>query len=353
MGASNTTAGWLRFALTLALGTAGGWVFHRLALPLPWMLGAMTFVTVAVLLRAPMQAPPTMRPPLVAVIGVMLGASFTPALVGQLPGWGATLAGLVAFTAISGAACWLFLWKVAGYDRVTAYFAGMPGGLNEMIEVGAQKGGDEMIIALTHASRIFLVVFSLPFLLQLGYGIELGGRATPGVHLWEAPVSTWAWLAGCAVVGVGVGALLRLPAHQLTGPMFVSALFHVTGLTDFTPPIEIVQAAQIGLGAVLACRFRAATPGRVLRVLGLSAGMTVILLLATVAAAGAVAALTGHDFVTLLLAYSPGGLAEMSLVALALNAEVALIAAHHLVRILIVMLGAAPVFALIDRMRAR
>ena len=43
-----------------------------------------------------------------------------------------------------------------------------------------------------------------------------------------------------------------------------------------------------------------------------------------------------------------GGLAEMSLVALSLGVEVAFVAAHHIVRVFIVMLEAAPVFAIED-----
>jgi len=56
--------------------------------------------------------------------------------------------------------------------------------------------------------------------------------------------------------------------------------------------------------------------------------------------------LVPHGVVPLLLAYSPGGLAEMSLVALALQIEVAFVAAHHIIRILFVMVSAGPVFAL-------
>ena len=42
-----------RFALALALGVAGGLLFQRLSLPLPWMMGPMVFCTLAALLRAP------------------------------------------------------------------------------------------------------------------------------------------------------------------------------------------------------------------------------------------------------------------------------------------------------------
>ena len=91
-----------RFALALALGGLGGWLFVQAKLPLPWMLGSMVFCTFAALISLPVAAPAVIRPPMTAVIGVMLGASFKPEVVSQLPNWLPTLAGLVLFTVACG-----------------------------------------------------------------------------------------------------------------------------------------------------------------------------------------------------------------------------------------------------------
>src|SRR3954470_22123894 len=76
-----------RFALALALGSAGGWLFATLNLPLPWMLGAMTACTLAALVRAPIAAPGVLPPPMTAIIGVLLGAGFNPAILSHLLDW--------------------------------------------------------------------------------------------------------------------------------------------------------------------------------------------------------------------------------------------------------------------------
>jgi uncharacterized membrane protein AbrB (regulator of aidB expression) len=57
----------------------------------------------------------------------------------------------------------------------------------------------------------------------------------------------------------------------------------------------------------------------------------------------------GQSLEQLVLAYSPGGLAEMSLVALAMNADIAYVASHHLVRISCVMMMAPMIFRLFLR----
>ena len=57
-----------------------------------------------------------------------------------------------------------------------------------------------------------------------------------------------------------------------------------------------------------------------------------------------IASLTGDPNEALVLAYSPGGLAEMSLVALSLKIEVGSSCVSHIARVFIVIAGAAGIF---------
>lgn len=335
-----------RFTAAIALGIIGGWVFVLLKLPLPWMLGPMTFCTIAAILRAPVAAPPVIRPPMTVVIGVLLGASFTPDLIRQAPLWLPSVAGLVVFMLACSVLCVAFFRKVGRFDRTTAYFAGMPGGLVEMVTVGEEKGGDGRMIALVHSARILLVVLSLPFIVQWIEGIPLGGRRTAGISILDTPIASDIWLVLCGFVGIFIGQILRLPAKYLLGPMLATALIHVTDVSDFHPPAEIVILAQLVLGVTIGCRFVGTPTALILRVLALSVGSTLILLALTTLFAWLVSRFSGYGMVPLMLAYSPGGLAEMSLVALALKIEVAFVAAQHIIRIFLVMVLAGPLFSL-------
>ena len=55
--------------------------------------------------------------------------------------------------------------------------------------------------------------------------------------------------------------------------------------------------------------------------------------------------------VPLMLAFSPGGLAEMSLIAIAIGADAAFVATHHIVRIFLVIVIAPLAFKLMRRRR--
>ena len=318
-------------------------------LPLPWMLGSMTACTLVSLIRMPIAAPGVVRPPMTMIIGVMLGVGFTPQVIESVKTWLPTVIGLVGFIVASGAACVAYFRHVAKFDLPTAYFAGMPGGLIEMVMVGEDKGGDARIIALIHSARILLVVFTLPFLVQIMSGTTLGARPQLGVSIFETAWRDEIWLILTALAGALLGHVLRLPARLLLGPMLASAAVHVLGWSHFAPAVEIVNIAQLVLGTTIGCRFAGTAPREIVRILVLSLGSTVILLLVTVVFAVGVSHVSSYSQVPLLLAYSPGGLAEMSLVALSLGIEVAFVAAHHIIRVSIVMVGAAPLFALFRR----
>ena len=323
-------------AFALLLGLGGGTLFHALNLPLPWMLGALCATLTAAVTGLPIRTPESLRPPVIAVIGVLLGSGFTPALLGHVTGWLPSLAMLAVYAALSAAIVVPFYRRVGGFDPVTAYFAGMPGGLAEMMMMGRAMGGDDRKIVLAHAARIVVSVAAIAFWFRLVLGYQVSGN--PG----GPPLASMAWqdigiLAGCGVVGAWAGIRLRLPAPTLLGPMVVSGIVHATGLTASAPPPGLVIAAQVALGTVMGCRFVGVAARDVGRALVLSIGATAMMLALALGFAFLVHAMLGIDRSLVLLAFAPGGLSEMSLVALAMKAEVAFVALHHVVRIVLVI----------------
>jgi uncharacterized protein len=120
---------------------------------------------------------------------------------------------------------------------------------------------------------------------------------------------------------------------------------------SFSAPVELLDGAQLVLGTAIGYRFNGTPPREILRIVGFSLGSTVILVSITVTLAYAVSLVSSYGVVPLILAYSPGGLTEMSLVALSLQMEVAFAAAHHIVRVVFVTMSAGIVFALVSPSR--
>jgi hypothetical protein len=338
---------WRRFAPTLLLALAAGFAASRAGLPLPWMIGPMAICLLASVAGLPVAAPTKVRMPMVTIIGVMLGSRFTPELLHQLPQWTVSIAGLALYCAVAGALSVWYLRRAAGFDLTTAYFAGMPGGLAEMSLLGQAFGGDERRIALIHAARVMLVVFTLPFLLLWLEGTSFAGeRPQAGASLADTPLSSDLWLLVCAVSGAWLGRRLKLPAAMMLGPMLVSGVVHVAGISDFKPPNELVALAQAVVGSVLGCRFVGIAWREVVATLRTSFVVTLLMMATTGLFALVLGPLTGLGTTTFVLGYAPGGMVEMSLIAVVLGAEVAFVAAHHILRITMIMVAAGPIFRL-------
>jgi hypothetical protein len=139
-------------------------------------------------------------------------------------------------------------------------------------------------------------------------------------------------LAG--VAGAVAGVKLRLPAGHISGPILLSAVLHLTGLTETAPPQTLVWAAQVVIGTALGVRFAGMARGAVLRALGLSVLNVGLVGTAALSLAWIATPLFDEPLLAVFLAFAPGGLVEMGLIALSLNLSVAYVTLHHILRII-------------------
>lgn len=326
---------------TGAVGTLGGAAFFLMALPLPWMLGAMAASASVTIAGLRLRIDDRLRRTMFAILGVMVGGTFTPEVLEHAVRWPATIAVLALFVVGATAISWVVYRKLGGLDSRSALFAGTPGGLNEMVILTESVGGNVRGVALAQSTRIFIVVMTLPILLRLIFGVEPSDRLVPAAPLWgEFTLLDVGLLTVAAIAGMMLARAIRIPAWQLTGAMFGSAIVHATGLSAAIPPGLLIAAAQVIIGISVGARFAGLTLRELGRALALGTLASACMLAFAAALALGLAPLVDIPFASILLAYAPGGVTEMSLVALALGLDVAFVATHHVIRILlIVMIG--------------
>ena len=328
----------LKTLATVALGAAGGWAASLIGMPLPWMLGSMLLVGIVGIAglgigEHRVHVPLWLRTSMVPVVGVMLGSGFTPDVVAGMRQWWITMAMLVVFMLVAVAVVYQFYRRIMRFDPITSYFCSIPGGLIDMALIGESAGGDGRTISLVHFSRILAAVLTIPFLMQWLYGPVGGqglGHAPAG---WELELIDVVVLAACAVVGYFGGRAIRLPGAQISGPLILSAIAHGTGITAATPPDALVVVAQIVVGSALGARFAGVSVRAAGRILGASFCGTMLMFSVTLAVALALSTVVDEPLPALILAYAPGGVTEMSLIALSMNIGVAFVTAHHIARI--------------------
>jgi len=351
---SRSRARWIgSIVLALALGGLGGWLGKLVGLPLPWMIGALLATTAAAIAGLPVAMATPLRTAMTAILGVLLGSRFAPEILGQAGQWLISLSMLVPFIVVSTALGYVYFRRHCGYDRITAYFSATPGGLQEMVLVGSAMGGDSRRISLTHTTRILIVVLTLPFAFSWLLGYQPGSRPAGGPLLAAASLEDLAVLTVCAVTGYLGARSLRIPAASIIGPMAVSAAVHLAGLSRAAPPVELVAMAQVAVGTALGARFAGTKLRFIWRTILQSVGVTAIMVTSSLAFATLLHFWQGFPEEELVLAFAPGGLTEMSLIALALGRDAAFVAIHHILRIFLVIVSAAPTFKLLRRFEER
>lgn len=319
----------LKTATTLALGALGGGIFHVLGLPAAWLSGAMVLVAVAVLSGIPCAMPNGLRDALFVVLGLTMGSGVKPETIARIGEWPVTMALLVVSVVAILGATYLFQRRVAGWDKPTAYFAAIPGALSYvMILTLSYPRADAMRVVMAQSFRVFVLVAVLPAIIVGSdtHGLGLPPQVDPLPPHMLALLAAAGLAAGYAFNRAGV------PAGWLTGPFFLSAIVNAAGWVQVELPQWLSLPALVGLGCVIGCRFTNLSPREFARMLGVSLGAFIVGMSIATAISGLIWALFGLPFGQLLLAFAPGGLEAMTLLAFLLNLDPAFVAAHQLVR---------------------
>lgn len=313
-------------------------VFSYLNLPLPWLLGPIFACLIAALAGVPMRGIKVLNDGMRTILGVAVGATLTPAVLANFPSMLPTLVLVPVMIASIGIIGVPYFQRLCGYDFPTAYYATMPGGLQDMLLFGEEAGGNVRTLSLIHATRVLVVVVALPFLLKGIWQADLTNP--PGAPLNTVPVSQLAIMLACAIIGWQFARKIGMFGASILGPLILAALVTVSGGLQFRPPAEAIWAAQFFIGMTIGSKYAGITPEEVRRDLAAGLGFCVILIVLTVIFVEAIYWLDLAPGMETLLSFAPGGQAELTVLALIVGADVAFVVAHHVLRLFVVILGA-------------
>ncbi len=322
------------WAITLALGAAGGLALDLLHVPLAWLLGSLGAVAAAGLLGFELAVPPGGRQLGQLLLGAAIGLTFTPAVAEAVAGYAPVMVIGALLSILYGVVAAYSLRRTAGVDDATAFFASVPGGVAEMSILAERHGGHSAPVSLAQSLRILCVVITIPpAITVLGLG---------GVDPFEPSTLGFDPLGFGALVtlAVAAGALLawqRVPNAWLLGPMAVAVLVTVTESDLSSMPNPLLNLSQVLIGATLGLRYRRDRLLALRRFLAPAVLSTLVLVGLNVATGAAIGLAVGLPVATMALAVSPGGMAEMSITARILHLGVPIVAAFHVVRIFLVI----------------
>ena len=331
--------------LFAGIGVAVFWVFD---LPLPFLFGPMFACLVAALAGFRLKGFGQVSVAARTILGIAIGASITPAVVARLPEMALSVAIVpfyIALIALIGVPFFRHVWK---FDQPTAYYAAMPGGLQDMVIFGIEAGGDARALSLIHATRVLIVVTLAPIFLTQLYGQSLTNPL--GVPASELPIHEMALMVVAALVGWKGGERLGLFGASILGPMIVAGALSLGNVLHGRPPAEAILTAQFFIGCGIGVHFVGVSWRELSRDVAAGAAYVVVLSILAAIVAYVVTHVGLAAGTEAFLAFAPGGQAEMTVLAIVAGADLGYVIAHHLTRIVLVIIG-SPIIARLMRRR--
>lgn len=339
-----------QIALTHAIAAIGVALFIMLGLPLPWLLGPVFACLVTALAGVPLKGIAVLNNTMRTILGVAVGATFTSALVISMAGMWTTLILVPPMILLIGLVGVPYFHRLWGFDFATSYYGAMPGGLQDMLLFGEEAGADVRALSLIHATRVMVIVVALPFVLKWYWNVDLTNP--PGAPATSLPVSQLLLMVFAGIVGWQVAKAVGMFGASILGPMILAGALALTGLLEHRPPAEAIWAAQFYIGMTVGTKYAGVTGEEVRRDVAAALGFCVILLILSGLFVEAIHLLSLAPPMETLLAFAPGGQAEMTVLALIAGADMAFVIAHHVLRIVVVILG-APIAARLFRSLGR
>lgn len=325
------------------LSCTGGILFFTIHTPLPWTLGPLvTTLLWKALRKKPVHWPRPLRNTGLIFIGYAMGSPFTiqvgQQIINQLPGM--LLATFTTMT-MSLLAGWLTC-RFTGVGIVNGLIGSVPGGLSQMAVICEEiDGADVAVVTLMQITRVLTVVFLVPLLAIYG----LSSHPTPpALFSSAAPLQLEPFLPFGAVCLFSsfIARMIKLPTPYLMGPVIGTIILILQGYPAPHLPQYVTAAAQIVIGIRM---------GADITFTGLKNWKAIVLY----SFVGVIAVITGSlaidyalvkiydlPFLTAFISTAPGGITEMGLTAMTVHADVSLVVAYQLFRLLSMLLLGIP-----------
>lgn len=320
-------------ALTAAAGSVGGGLFALAQLPAGWLTGSMVVTAALVIAGARLDMPDWVRQIIFVLLGVSMGSAFTPDSAATLFKWPASLMGLAFAVAGVMTGCTAFLLLYAKWDKATAFFASVPGAMSYVLALSLQSRADTRLVVVAQMLRLLILMALLPIFVRATMPFQQIPAASADVTALATAIGFGAEIALGFALGYALEKL-NVPAGFMVGGMAAGAGVHLSGMVSGAMPAAILIPSQILLGAFIGLRFTG-TDLKLLRQAAIPGfGAFVIAIAISGAAAFAVAGGLGLPLGQVLVAFAPGGLEAMTILAFVLGLDPAYVGVHQLARFL-------------------
>ncbi len=327
----------MKFLLSIFLAVFGGLISYNIGIPLPWLLGPLFLIGIFCALKVEIKIPKKPLPLVRALLGCVIGTNFTNEIFANINQFGKSLFLLPFFVVLMILCTYFVLKKIMNYDKKTSLIGSMPGGLNEMVLLVSEIGGNERIVTLLNTTRIIMVVTIASILTHLLTEDIINETSEV---LYFSHLNDLFFIFIISIIGFFAGKILSIPGYSIIGSMLLSSFLHAFGFINLTPNILLIIAIQIYLGSNLGLYFKGI---KLQEFLGPIKAGFLSTLISFIPLCFFLYFLNffGFDLLSLILSYAPGGQAEMCILTLSIGGDIVFVSIHHILRVFFVIILAS------------
>lgn len=336
-----------KLALTALFALSSGWVFSQFRLPVPYMLGSLIGVWVLGGLIRPAQpwlgVPRWFHIPVILGLGVIVGGAIGPGFIGSVLIWWPTTLVVIVATTIATAIGFLVLWRLRRRPWLQALLSAVPGGQAEVSVIARDYVDKDYAVVLSHLVRVTFIFLSTPLILALVEGqaaVEQSYQAQDNLPgLFELPPRRIIEFLAMAFGSYALARLIRMPMPHLLGPMLVSLVLNALGWVETIRLNEFVLLAQVTIGGQIGARLSRVPFREVLSYLIDGLMVSVVTLSIYTGFAVGVAVVLDMRLLDAYIGFVPGGLYEVTLLSVLFGLDVAFVAFHNTLRVVLIYVG--------------
>ena len=336
-----------KLALTALFALSSGWVFSQFRLPVPYMLGSLIGVWVLGGLIRPAQpwlgVPRWFHIPVILGLGVIVGGAIGPGFIGSILIWWPTTLVVIVATTIATTIGFLVLWRLRRRPWLQALLSAVPGGQAEVSVIARDYVEKDYAVVLSHLVRVTFIFLSTPLILALVEGqaaVEQSYQAQDNLPgLFELPPRRIIEFLAMAFGSYALARLIRMPMPHLLGPMLVSLVLNALGWVETIRLNEFVLLAQVTIGGQIGARLSRVPFREVVSYLIDGLMVSVVTLSIYTGFAVAVAVMLDMRLLDAYIGFVPGGLYEVTLLSVLFGLDVAFVAFHNTLRVVLIYVG--------------
>jgi len=340
-----------KFILVILISIPSAIVADYLNIPLAWMLGPMIITSIAALSGLKVKMPKLALSGILIFLGLYIGNYIDQNLFNQMINWIWTSVIMLIYIIVSILVVSKYLQKYSGYGQKASIFSAAPGALGPLMILAEHEKTDLSQVATSHLIRLIIIITVIPFII-------VNNAITETLILDEFDYMAQNHfnliiLIIASLIFIFIFDKIKIPAALLSGTLFASGLLQITEVASYKLPDASINFCLLILGASVGCRFAEKTVKEIANNSFHGLVATVMLVLLGLLAAYASTFFVETNFLTLILSFSPGGIYEVAVIAIAYDLEPDFVAFHHIIRLLMILFVVPVILKLIKKTKPK